>query len=140
MKGPYDSLGFFVGEVPEDYDKSILSITCIENLCHWVHRLRQQQVLDGWEAKGQILKISDQTSGAPDTIAIVKPCVHPNGLPEMQYQYPTSDQELDDITIELVAMEIWEIYNKGAYKEIGYKGDSQLVLNCLEYLRKLGLL
>lgn len=130
---------FWESEIPEQYDEGVLRIICIENLCHWAHRLRQQNLIDGWRAVGQTLKISDLVLEEPDTISIVKPGVHPNGLPNVKYDYPTGDAELDAITVEVVAMEIWEIYHQGHYKEIEYKGDNLLVLNCLDYLVKLNL-
>ena len=130
---------FYESEVPESYDASVLTITCLENLCHWAHRLHQQALLDEWKAVGTTLKISDLVLNEPDTISIVKPGVHPNGLPGVKYEYPTGDDELDSITVEVVAMEIWEIYHQGKYTEIQYSGNNPLVLNCLAYLRSLKL-
>lgn len=120
----------------EDFDHSVLGLTCLENICHWAHRLRQQQLLDAWQASGTVLKIVDAASQQPDTIYLSP---HPNGLPECHYEWPTGDEELDAITVEIVALEIWEILRKGGYKECHYEGKDPFVLACLGYLRRLGI-
>ena len=53
------------------------------------------------------------------------------------YDWP--HDELDAITVEIVALEIWEILRKGGCKEYHYKGEDPFVLACLSYLKRLGI-
>ena len=121
----------------EDFNKSVLGITCIENLCHWSHRLHWMDTLESWVPHGEVLVISDEPSDNDDTVTLSP---HPRGQPGVQYQYPTGDDELDQITVEVIALELWELMDKCHYKTIKYLGGKKLPLDCIAYLKKLHLL
>lgn len=59
--------------------------------------------------------------------------------PNIVYEWPTGDEEPDAITVEIVALEIWEILHEGGCKECHYEGGGPFVLACLSHLMRLGI-